>query len=364
MAQRAEQSYYFVKKYTEEKAKEYFDLSQLKDIEGIWESSDGFTYAIETDFEGAFANPNKFRMIILKNKHGNNFWKRTFIKGFIIYNLKSKSYSVKYYSSDRKGSNIMSQYCSATFSGKDSFWFKRNDTDEEIFMAKIYPFRNQNNKIRIKESNEQTKRIVGTGFAINKDGYILTNYRFIEGAKSIKIWGINNRFFDSANAKTVAIDVEKDLALLQLNDPNIFIKDSIPYIFSRELPIPGEHILALGYYEDARNEFDLIIKSGIFYSDNTPEKNNNTFLIIANESSEMKSGPIFDKNGDLIGILNNTNVEHENELSVLKLRDLMNLFDMLVTPITLPTVSLLNKKSYPARVKRTKNFIYIVEAER
>ena len=42
---------WYIEGYTEEDAKNYFSYRDIDPIEGIWQSSDGYRYAIEKDVE-------------------------------------------------------------------------------------------------------------------------------------------------------------------------------------------------------------------------------------------------------------------------------------------------------------------------
>ena len=57
-------------------------------------------------------------------------------------------------------------------------------------------------------------RSLGSGFIVDKEGYILTNNHVIEGAEDIKIKLYNGRTFD---AKVVGRDPKSDIALLKIN---------------------------------------------------------------------------------------------------------------------------------------------------
>ena len=95
-AQRRESSGWYVEGYNEAQARSYIDNNYYLDkIEGIWQSSDGFKYAIEKDVENGQRVQNKFRIIILESS--SNGWRPTEVKGFIDYGSINSVYSMKYY---------------------------------------------------------------------------------------------------------------------------------------------------------------------------------------------------------------------------------------------------------------------------
>jgi S1-C subfamily serine protease len=60
----------------------------------------------------------------------------------------------------------------------------------------------------------QTQRALGSGFVIDKTGYIVTNYHVIRGAESVEVGFSNN---DNMKAKIVGGDPSTDTALLKVN---------------------------------------------------------------------------------------------------------------------------------------------------
>ena len=63
-------------------------------------------------------------------------------------------------------------------------------------------------------SNSQQQRVLGSGFVIDKAGYIVTNYHVIAGARSIQVTFSNNASID---ARVVGSDPSTDIAVLKVN---------------------------------------------------------------------------------------------------------------------------------------------------
>ena len=95
-AQKTETTSWYVNGYTEQIAINYFKTSTLLEpIEGIWQSSDGFKYAIERNVENGRRISENYRVIVLESSHDG--WKLGQIKGFIIPGSVESVYSFKYY---------------------------------------------------------------------------------------------------------------------------------------------------------------------------------------------------------------------------------------------------------------------------
>ena len=83
---------------------------------------------------------------------------------------------------------------------------------------------------------------MGSGFIINEDGYILTNYHVIEGAKEVSVTLSDNR---AVSAKVVNYDAEQDVAMLKITDDSIEVPAVVELGDSNALK-QGEEVIAIG----------------------------------------------------------------------------------------------------------------------
>jgi S1-C subfamily serine protease len=60
----------------------------------------------------------------------------------------------------------------------------------------------------------QTQRLLGSGFVIDKDGHIITNYHVVEGAQSVEV-SFSNR--ETMRARIVGVDPATDIAVLKVD---------------------------------------------------------------------------------------------------------------------------------------------------
>jgi len=94
------------------------------------------------------------------------------------------------------------------------------------------------------QPRERTTRAAGSGFIINKEGYILTNNHVVEGATKIEV-----QFFDEEDsyypAKVVGRDPLTDSALIQLTEkPNRPLPEA--KFGDSSLMEPGDWVMAIG----------------------------------------------------------------------------------------------------------------------
>lgn len=88
---------------------------------------------------------------------------------------------------------------------------------------------------------DETRRALGSGFVIDKSGYIVTNFHVIEGADTVEVSFSNN---DSMKAKIVGRDPSTDIALLKV-EANPRALRPLPLGKSAALRV-GDDVLAIG----------------------------------------------------------------------------------------------------------------------
>ena len=62
---------------------------------------------------------------------------------------------------------------------------------------------------------QQETEGMGSGFIINEEGYILTNYHVIDGAKEVTVTLSDGR---EVTASVVNYDSDKDIAMIKINE--------------------------------------------------------------------------------------------------------------------------------------------------
>ncbi|HEV2400002.1 MAG TPA: trypsin-like peptidase domain-containing protein [Candidatus Sulfotelmatobacter sp.] len=136
----------------------------------------------------------------------------------------------------------------------------------------------------------------GSGFVIDKDGHILTNYHVIADARQVKVT-LHNR--KSYNATVVGTDQAHDLAVIQIKAP-----DLVPATLgdSRNLQV-GQKVYAIG------NPFGLsgTMTRGIVSSIRPVREPNGAMIDEAIQTDAAinpgnSGGPLMNWHGDVIGI--------------------------------------------------------------
>jgi S1-C subfamily serine protease len=139
----------------------------------------------------------------------------------------------------------------------------------------------------------------GSGFVIDTDGHILTNYHVVQGAETIEVTlGDQSRY----KAKYIGADTRNDIALIQI-DPKGRKIMALPLGDSRNLLV-GQRVLAIG------NPFGFqsTLTTGVVSSlGRTVQTGENTFIDEAIQTDAAinrgnSGGPLLNTRGEVIGI--------------------------------------------------------------
>lgn len=148
----------------------------------------------------------------------------------------------------------------------------------------------------VANGTENVLTSVGTGFIISEDGYIVSNYHVIEGAKTVSV---NTGFGQSYNAEVVGYDAENDFSMLKIDD------QGLPYVnigSSDDIAI-GEQVVAIGYPLSSGSTTLTVgyisAKDRIITTDG---KTINMLQTDAAINSGNSGGPLLNMQGEVVGI--------------------------------------------------------------
>ena len=142
---------------------------------------------------------------------------------------------------------------------------------------------------------ERQSSALGSGFIIDKNGIVVTNNHVIEGAEDIVVQVNGEKKF---NAKVIGADPLSDIAILKISSKESFLP--VKFGDSDKARI-GDWVMAIG------NPFGLggTVTSGIISARNRSiglSRYEDYIQTDASINSGNSGGPLFDMNGDVIGI--------------------------------------------------------------
>ena len=344
---------------------EYFDanIADLDPIEGIYYVTDKNYYQHRTESNIAGVNGteskfcaisydksvNGFRMDFLDGS--NQHWVNKFVR---IGN--SNTYAIQKIDKDID----YSSESSVTIDDFSKFGFTLDlgHNDWYNFFA-TYEFVRDYPTIAEMEKFQQTEW-TGTGFAI-ADGYIVTNYHVTNGAKTIRIKGVNGDMEEAYKGFVVASDKEHDLSIVKIVDKDFEGFESIPYKIGKTMVDVGDDIFVLGYPMTQTMGEEVKLTNGVISAASGYKGDASMYQISAAVQSGNSGGPLFNEDGAVIGIVCAKHTGAENANYAVKVSYLYSLITSSNLGIDISGNDKVKGKSLSKQVKRIKDFVYLIE---
>lgn len=337
---------------SEEKIKKYLDTNNNY-IEGIYENisvKDGSKYKV-----AVIKKKNNFEIIYIDGAHCKFDWWPGDLKGYVYKTASENLMKCEWVMADKKNLN---KDCYASFDSKS---MKLTINGFEEFYLKLYPISNNNKKTSSKSTSSSILQSTGSGFAISSDGFIVTNNHVIDGATEIKIRGINGDMKKSMKAVVISKDEKNDLAILKIDDPKFTNLGNVPINIVQKPIEVGSSVFVLGYpMIDAMGD-EIKLTDGKISSRTGFQGDVSTYQISAPIQPGNSGGPLFDEDGNLIGITSSGIRAADNVGYAIKTSYLMNMFDAMQDYPNLTKTNTILKKKLPEKIKILKNYIYIIE---
>jgi S1-C subfamily serine protease len=335
--------------WTEETLKSDWNKNGLTAIEGIYEATSSEILAGKYKVAVKKNSSSSYQLIYLSGATVST-WKVGQIKAELTETATPQLYKTRWF----MGNKVPTENCYITF---EQGLMKVNYTDanqSESVYLKLYPtFSNDVSPKGIQAS--------GTGFALTSDGMIVTNNHVIEGASDITIRGINGEFDNVYKGRVVVADKNNDLAIIKIDDTNFSSCGKIPYTIRANSASTGESVFVLGYPLISTMGQEIKLTNGIISSKSGFQGDITSYQISVPVQPGNSGGPLFDNQGNLIGIINAKHVGAENVSYAIKVNYLISLIDLLDNRPPLQNASSLNGKALTQQVDILRKFIYIIE---
>ncbi len=323
--------------------KELKQLISLQDdgVVGIYEGNNYTLACIQHD--------GKYKLINMIASEGLYWWKAGDIKAVLRSSATPGLFKADWYMANRS----LNKEVFITFEkGGMNVVF---DDGGKNFYLKMFPsFDNNGNKNTHSANSEWS----GTGFAL-KDGYIVTNYHVVEDAKNINIQGISGDFNSKHSATVVAADKFNDIAILKLDNSNIKV-GNIPYAVKTSMADVGEDVFVLGFPLTSTMGEEIKLTTGIVSSKTGYQGDVSLYQISAPVQPGNSGGPLFDTNGNVIGIVSSKHQGAENVGYAIKVSYLKNLMESVLSNNILPQTNAITSQKLSDKVSAVKNYVYYI----
>jgi V8-like Glu-specific endopeptidase len=334
--------------WTEDKLKTHFKEKGADPIEGIYESAMGTSLMPKYKL-GLVKNTDGYSLIYFSGATNYLDWKTGELKAKLYSTATATLFKADWY----MGNKAINKNPYITFE-QGLMNLVMQDRDKTLYI-KLYPTVTEN------VTTTNTGPASGTGFAVASNGIIVTNHHVVYGATTIKIRGINGDFTKLYNAKVITEDKNNDLAIIKIDDINFTNLGTIPFLINGKSSDVGTSVFVMGYPLRASMGDEIKLTNGIISSKSGFQGDVTSYQITAPIQPGNSGGPLFDSNGNLIGIVNAKHTGAENASYAIKSTYLLNLFDLMPTAPKLQTISSVKGKTLTEQVKTLKKFTYIIE---
>ncbi|TCJ17427.1 serine protease [Flaviaesturariibacter flavus] len=199
----------------------------------------------------------------------------------------------------------------------------------------------------------------GTGFLVDVKGLVVTSAHVVRDASNIAVQGSNGTDY---TARVVFSDVERDLAILKIEDAAFKAPGALPYSLRKSGTDIAEPVFTLGYPRNdvVYGEGYLAAKTG--YNGDTLSCQ---IAIAANPGNS--GGPILNHNGEVIGVLRQKQTSAEDVVFATQSKYIYQALAQLAKSDTsfqrvkAPASSSLRGLDRRQQVKRMQEYVYMVK---
>jgi TPR repeat protein len=195
--------------------------------------------------------------------------------------------------------------------------------------------------------------VSGTGFIIDKRGFLATNYHVTKGARDIFACLQVDGVWKSYHAVVVKNDPTNDLSIIRIDDMEFSQFTSLPYNFTAEVQDVASEIYTLGYPQVQIMGTEVKYTSGTINSKSGIQDDPTHYQISAHIDHGNSGGPMFNIKGQIVGITDSglNKSEYGDVNYAIKSSYLKSLVDSLPVKLELPHDNSIEKLSRVEQIK-------------
>jgi serine protease Do len=171
---------------------------------------------------------------------------------------------------------------------------------EELILLRVWPKLSTDTA----GSATPTSGSAGTGFILNTNGLVATNWHVVKDARHITISFPEVR--ERITAEVALRDTVNDLAILRMSDPTKIPVScaKLPYqLVATKQVVLGEHVSTIGYPLTPLLGANPKFSEGVVSSKTGLQDDPRTLQVSAQVQPGSSGGPLFDSDGNVVGII-------------------------------------------------------------
>lgn len=199
----------------------------------------------------------------------------------------------------------------------------------------------------------------GTGFIIDGKGIIVTNAHVISNANTILV--LNNKG-DEFRANVIFEDQKSDIAILKIKDNDFKAFNAIPYSIKKAGAELGEQLFTIGY---PRNE--IVYNEGYMSAKTGFNGDTMSCQIGVPANPGNSGGPVFNKSGEIIGIINTRLTEAEGVVFAITSKNIYRALETLkekdtaAKNIKVPVSNSIKKMDRMQQIKKLEDYVFMIK---
>jgi S1-C subfamily serine protease len=202
----------------------------------------------------------------------------------------------------------------------------------------------------------------GSAFLIDGSGYLVTNAHVVEDATFAVISNDDGKEF---KAKVAFKDINRDLAILKIEDEDYSQVKNLPYSFRKNNLDLGEEVYTLGYPNFPRNE--VVYNIGYLSGETGYNGDSLSFQIQMNANHGNSGGPVLNKNGEVVGVLSTKQLKADGVTFAIKSKNIYKIVDEIKKKDQDVRIKINNTNSLKGdnrvhQIKNVKDYVYMVKA--
>jgi serine protease Do len=205
-------------------------------------------------------------------------------------------------------------------------------------------------------------KTAATGFLINGRGFMITNAHVVKNSKNIRVFNTKGEQFD---AFVVRLDPARDVAIIKIDDPQFKAAPSLPYGISKTTSDIAEPVFTLGF---PREEVVYVYGEGYMSAPTGFKGDTLSCQITVPANPGNSGGPVFNRNGEVIGILSARETDAEGTVFAIQSKYIYKAIEELKKNKYYEGIKVSSKSSISGldkvqQVKKIQDYIYMVKGD-